>query len=239
MVGIPGWELISALPEQRHWPLLLPAVGRRLKWRLRHGPVTFTLQSVAVAPSLTGRLRSVRITATDVDLDTVRLEHVQVLARDVKLRPASVSAHHLELRVQLGQSGLDGLLETGLPYAKLRLDGAVGCAELVAHPQWGHVELSPEVDNGGLVLQPAAVVTWQGARWSAPAKLLPRLRIGAEVLLPGSRLTSAWVADSRLHLVAELQAVQIPLRSGSASTLVDLSGERAVSFSPWRLTPEM
>ena len=84
-------------------------------------------------------------------------------------------------------------------------------AELVAHPGWGHVELTPRVDDGGLVLEPVAVVAGHGRRWSAPAKALPRLRIGSQVLLPGSRLLSAAVHGNHLDLTAELEDVSLPL----------------------------
>jgi hypothetical protein len=206
-------ELVPTALWNRHWPLLLPAVGRRLKWRLGRGPISFTLQSLAVAPSLGGRLRSVRATVTDVDLEAVRLDQVLVVACDVRLRAASVLARHVELKVRLGQQGLDDLLEQGMPYAKLQLHGDVGRAELVAHPRWGQVELVPRVDDGGLVLHPTAVVTGSGSRWTAPAKALPRLRIGAHVLLPGSRLVDAEVSGDVLHLTAQLDDVTLPLRS--------------------------
>jgi hypothetical protein len=197
----------------RHWPLLLPAVGRRLKWRLGRGPVTFTVHAVSVSPGLPGRLRSVRLTLVDVDVDQVRLDRVDVLAHGVRLRGTSVQAEHVELRLRLDQAGLDALIETGMPYAKLRLDGDVGRAELLAHPRWGHVELSPQVDEGGLVLHPTAVGTRAGGRWTGPARLLPRLRIGAEVLLPGSHVRAAEVRDGALHLEAEMEDVTLPLKN--------------------------
>jgi hypothetical protein len=215
--------LPSALWD-RHWPLLLPAVGRRLQWRLGRGPITFTLQSLAVSPGLLGRLRSVHLTANDVDIDGVRLERVTIVAQQVRLRGTSVFARHVELRVRMDQRGLDALLESGLPYAKLRLDGDVGRAELLAHPRWGHVELAPRVEDGGLILQPIAVGNGSRARWTAPAKLLPRLRIGSCVLLPGSRLTAAEVRDSELRLTAELEDLTMPLlaRDDDEAALIDL-----------------
>ena len=212
-------ELVSTAPWNRHWPLLLPAVGRRLKWRLGHGSISFCLHSLAVTPSLSGRLRSVRAMVTDVDLKNVRLDQVHVVARDVRLRSAAVFAGHVELRVQLGQRGLDVMLESGMPYAKLHLDEGVGRAELVAHPRWGHVELIPAVDDGALVLKPTALVTPSGGRWTAPARALPRLRIGAHVLLPGSRLLHAEVSGQSLNLTAELEDVLLPLRGQGESEL--------------------
>jgi hypothetical protein len=223
MVGGPPREPVPHSLAKWHWPLLLPAVGRRLRWRLARGPVSFTLQSLAVAPSLSGKLRSVQVTATDVDYESVRLDRVLVLARDVRVRPFSVSVGSVELRIQFGQQGLDHLLENGLPYAKLHLDGDIGRAELVAHPGWGSVELAPRVDDGGLVLEPVAI-TRQDKRWSAPARVLPRLRIGSEVLLPGSRLIAADVIDGRLHLTAELTDVTVPLLArADSSGVVDLT----------------
>jgi hypothetical protein len=210
MARVPSRELVPTAPWNRHWPLLLPAVGRRLKWRLGRGPISFTLQSLSVAPGLSGWLREVRLTASDVDVDHVRLESANVLARNVRLRSTSVVANHVELNVRLGQAGLDALLENGMPYAKLHLDGDVGRAELVAHPGWGHVELQPRVDDGSLVLEPVAVVTGR-RRWKAPVRALPRLRIGAHVLLPGSRLVGAVVHGDHLDLTAELEDVSLPL----------------------------
>jgi hypothetical protein len=181
-----------------------------LKWRLGRGPISFTLQSLSVAPGLSGRLREVRLTASDVDVEHVRLDSANVLARDVRLRSASVVANHVEVKVQLGQTGLDALLERGMPYAQLHLEGDVGRARLAAHPGWGQVELAAGVDDGSLMLEPIAVVTGR-RRWTAPARALPRLRIGAHVLLPGSRLVSASVHDDHLDLTAELTDVELPL----------------------------
>jgi LmeA-like phospholipid-binding len=224
MARVRARELVPGLPWRRHWPLLLPSVGRRLKWRMARGPVSFTLQSVAMTPSLTGRHRSVRITASDVDFNGFWLEHVGVRARDVRLRPNCVCAGSVKLEITLNQDGLDGLLENGLPYAKLHLDGEVGRAELLARPGWGSVELQPQVDADGLVLLPTAVRTPQGSRWSAPSRLLPRLRISSEVLLPGGRLTDALVSDDRLHLTAEMDDLQLPVFSGGEiSAVVDVT----------------
>jgi hypothetical protein len=168
---------------------------------------------VSVLPSLSGRLRAVRVHATDVDWAGVRLEQVRILARHVRLRAASVAAENVELQVELGQDALDEMLESGLPYAKLHLDSdGYGRAELSAHPEWGHVELAPAVDDGSLLLHPQAVVSRQGRRWAVPARVLPRLRIGAEVLLPGARLTEASVSEARLSLTAEVNDIDIPLR---------------------------
>jgi hypothetical protein len=195
------------------WPLLLPAVGRRLRWRISRDPVSFVLQSLSVQPALSRRLRSVRLTVTDVLWSGVRLEQVHIVATGVRLHSAGVHAESVELRLQLAQEDLDELLESGLPYAKLHLDrDGFGRAELVSRPSWGHVELVPSVEEGGLVLLPQAVVDFQGRRWSVPARVLPRLRIGAEVLLPGARLTDARVWERRLHLTAEISDVDIPLR---------------------------
>ncbi len=229
MARVRARELVPGLPWRRHWPLLLPSVGRRLKWRLARGPVSFTLQSLAMTPSLTGRHRSVHVTATEVDFNGFWLEHVQVRARDVRLRPNSLSAGRVKLEVTLNQDGLDGLLENGLPYAKLHLDGEVGRAELQGRPGWGSVELQPQVDADGLVLLPTAVCTPQGSRWSAPSRLLPRLRISSEVLLPGGRLTDAMVHDDRLHLSAELDDLQLPLfpRDEQEPSVVDVTDKAA------------
>lgn len=224
MASLRARELVPGLPWRRHWPLLLPSVGRRLKWRLARGPVAFTLQSLEMTPSLTGRYRSVRATASDVVFNGFRLEHVRVRARDVLLRPNAVHAGSVELGITLNQQGLDALLENGLPYAKLHLDGEVGRAELLSRPAWGSVELQPQVDANGLVLVPTAVRSAQGSRWSAPSRLLPRLRIGSEVLLPGGRLTDALVHDDRLQLTAEIDDVQLPLFArGEAPAVVDVS----------------
>lgn len=210
-------------PWNRHWPLLLPAVGRRLKWRIGRGPVTFTVQSVSVSPGLFGRVRSVRVTVVDVELEQVRLERVDIVARGVRLQGSSVRTEHVELRLRLDQIALDALT-AGMPYAKLRLEGSVGRAELVAHPRWGHVELSPQVDDGALVLHPTAVGTRSGGRWTAPARLLPRLRIGARVLMPGSRLTAAEVRDGVLRLEAEMEDVTIPLLAEQGRRVRTASG---------------
>jgi hypothetical protein len=224
MARVRARELVPGLPWRRHWPLLLPSVGQRLNWRLARGPVSFTLQSLAMTPSLTGRHRSVRVTASDVDVNGCRLEHVRLRARDVRLRPNALCAASVELVVTLNQDGLDALLENGLPYAKLHLDGDVGRAELVNRAGWGSVELQPQVDGDGLVLLPTAVRSPQGSRWSAPSRLLPRLRISSDVLLPGSRLMDAMVHDSRLHLTAELEDVQVPLFTRSETpAVVDVS----------------
>src|SRR5206468_7060634 len=103
---------------RRHWPLLLPAVGRRLKWRLGRGPVAFTLESLSVSPGVFGRLRSVHLTVAEVDVNGVRLERVFVVARHVRLQGRSVLAQHVQMRAVMDQRSLDALLETGLPFAK-------------------------------------------------------------------------------------------------------------------------
>jgi hypothetical protein len=228
MARVRARELVPGLLWRRHWPLLLPSVGQRLKWRLARGPVSFTLESLAMTPSLTGRHRSVRATASDVAFNGFQLEHVRLRARDVRLRPNSLTAAHVELVVTVNQDGLDALLENGLPYAKLHLDGAVGRAELQSRPGWGSVELQPQVDSDGLVLLPTAFRSPQGSRWSAPSRVLPRLRISSDVLLPGSRLLDAMVHDDRLQLTAELDDVQLPLFTrNEAPAVVDVTGRSA------------
>jgi hypothetical protein len=217
-----------ALPWNRHWPLLHPSVGKRLRWRWGRGPVSFRLESLSVVPGWAGRLRSVRATATEVDLDPdpsgagnpVRLDEVHVQARNVRLRPTVIQLEHVELEVYLGQTGLDAMLDSGMPYARLQLRDGVGLARLVSHPGWGHIELTPSVADGGLVLLPTALVTGAGTRWPSAARLLPRLRIGADVLLPGSRLLSADIVDDRLRLTAELHDVTLPLLSRTDDEVV-------------------
>jgi hypothetical protein len=228
----PSWsaDAWSVLPWNRHWPLLLPAVGRRLRWRWGRGPVSFRLESLSAVPGWAGRLRSVRVTVTDVDLDPdpggdgkpVRLDEVRLEARDVRIRPSAVRIARVELQVRLGQAALDGMLDSGLPYASLQLAEGVGLARLISRPGWGHIELTPSVADGGLVLLPTALVTGAGARWTGPARLLPRLRIGADVLLPGSRLLSASIVEDQLLLTAELDDVTLPLLARSEEVVVDL-----------------
>jgi hypothetical protein len=224
------------LPWNRHWPLLLPAVGKRLRWRWGRGPVSFRLESLSVLPGWAGRLRSVRATVVDVLLDnsgdgtgtsgkgTVQLDEVRVEARNVHVRATAVRIDHVELQVQLGQAGLDGLLDNGMPYARLHLADGVGLARLVSRPSWGHIELTPSVSDGGLVLLPTALVTGTGTRWPVAARLLPRLRIGADVLLPGARLLAADVVDDCLLLTAELDDVVLPLLArADDEVVVDLT----------------
>ena len=97
---------VPTAPWNRHWPLLLPAVGRRLKWRLGRGPVSFTLQSLSVAPGLSGRLREVRADR----LGRRRRRRSGSTGRtcwraDVRLRGASVVANHVELQRAAGAGG--------------------------------------------------------------------------------------------------------------------------------------
>lgn len=218
MARVLSRELVPTAPWNRHWPLLLPWVGRRLRWRLARGPVSFTLQSLSVVPGWAGRLRSLRATVAAVEINDVRLDTVDVHARDVRLRYDAVTAGRVRLDVCLGQDGLDDLLESGLPYARVSLADGVGLAELRTRPRWGRVELDATVDDGALLLSPRAVRFPSGRRWTRPAHLLPRLRIGAHVLLPGSRLLSAAVVGGTLHLTAEIDDVDLPL-SGAPEPL--------------------
>lgn len=226
MVGVLSRDSGPLAPWNRHWPVLLPAVGRRLRWRWGRGPVSFTLRSLSVVPSLPGRLRSVRLEVGEVEIDRVRLGTVRIAATDVRLRSTSLVAGHVELEVKLSQQGLDDLVGPGMPYAAVRLDGEVGRASLASRPDWAHVELTPEVRDGSLLLMPVAVVTGHGRRWAAPARLLPRLRIGSEVLLPGSRLTRVAVRDSTLHLDATMSDVEVPLIARRGEAVADLSEVR-------------
>lgn len=171
----------SVLPWNRHWAVLLPAVGKRLRWRWGRGPLSFRLESLSIIPGWAGMLRSVRATAVEVDLATgtskVRLDEVCIAARKVRLRTSSLHLEHVEVQVGMGQTGLDAMLDSGL-------------------------------------------------RWPAAARLLPRLRIGADVLLPGSRITAAAVVDDRLQLTAEMANVVLPLRTGRGEVVVDLNESR-------------
>lgn len=210
MARVLSRELVPTAPWNRHWPLLLPWVGRRLRWRLARGPVAFTVQSLSIVPGWAGRLRSLRATVVEVEINAVRLDIVDVHALDVRLRYDAVTAGRVRLDVRLGQDGLDDIFESGLPYARISLSDDVGLAELRSHPRWGRVELEPAVDDGALLLRPRAVRFPSGRRWTRSAQLLPRLRIGAHVLLPGSRLLCAAVVDSTLQLTAEIVDVDLP-----------------------------
>lgn len=221
MARVLSRELVPTAPWNRHWPLLLPWVGRRLRWRLARGPVSFTLQSLSVVPGWAGRLRSIRATVAEVEINAVRLDTVDVHARDVRLRYDAVTAGRVRLDVRLGQAGLDDLLETGMPYARISLTGDVGLAELRSRPRWGRVELEPDVDEGALLLRPRAVRFPSGRRWTRPAQMLPRLRIGAHVLLPGSRLLAARVEGDALRLTAEVDDLSVPL-AGAPEPVPDL-----------------
>jgi hypothetical protein len=225
--GFPAASAVGALVRLALRAATMSLEGRRVDLRFAGRPVRLTVQSVAVSPTIRGlsggRLGQVCIAAADVEWESVRFERLEVTVHNLRVQPlprggsrAGLQAGPVELSLTLGQDGLDALLQRGLRHVRLRTGpGEAAQAALAARPGWGCVELTPAVSRGALSLRPRAVVLPSGRRLQWPARLLPRLLVQADVLLPGSRLVVARVSEGCLELTAVIDRWPEPVDADS------------------------
>jgi hypothetical protein len=212
--GLPAASAAEALVRLALRAATLPLEGRRIDVRFAGRPVRLTVLSVEVSPTIRGlsggRFGRVHVAATDVEWESVRFERLEVTAHNLRVQPvprggrrAGLHAGPIEVSLALGQDGLDALLGRGLRHVRLRAGpGEAAQAALAARPGWGCVELAPAASGGALSLHPRALLLPSGRRLRWPARLLPRLLVRADVLLPGSRLVVARVSEGFLELTA-------------------------------------
>lgn len=185
-------------------------VGRTLTVRLDGGDLTLTITEFDARLDLrrlaVGQLSDVRLTATDINWEQRRFDHVQLTLRNAHVRPGVppvLVAAPVEITMEMSSSALTRMVGSTFP----RLAGHVG-EDGVARLTWarrpggGWLEVDVHVEGTTLLLQPR-VVQLGRRRWRIPARV-PAYPVALPELGSGVTLTDLRLGPGTVTLSGSL-----------------------------------
>jgi hypothetical protein len=189
---LPGDPFAAVVAAARAW-----LVGKPRSFRISGHDLTLTLTDIAVEGSdvarAMGQYGQVRISARDVDWDGYRLDRLEVLARNVHLRPGSqpaLVAAPLLVEAFVPAPAASRWLAVASPLFNLTwLDGVPQVG--LARAPWARLEVEAGADGRSIFIRPRAVYV-RGRRQSLrfPAFPLVRPELPSGFLLTAAEATA-------------------------------------------------
>jgi hypothetical protein len=189
---LPGDPFAAVVAAARAW-----LVGKPRSFRISGHDLTLTLTDIAVEGSdvarAMGQYGQVRISARDVDWDGYRLDRLEVLARNVHLRPGSqpaLVAAPLLVEAFVPAPAASRWLAAASPLFNLTwLDGVPQVG--LARAPWARLEVEAGADGRSIFIRPRALYV-RGRRQSLrfPAFPLVRPELPSGFLLTAAEATA-------------------------------------------------
>ncbi len=212
-------------------------LGRPMTVATKRAEVTFFLDCLEASPSqlelALGHLGEVRASASNVVWNGRRVDHLDVTAKNVHVRPgpqATLVAAPVGVTASVSQACLDGWVDSW-QHAELTLvEGGVAVMRR-GKEQWGSVEVEPRVGASEITFVPRAL-SLRSRRIEAPRRLPPLFRLRLPPMPYDLLITKTQVSGQVLVVTGVVPEIRYPIDPNQLQRLDQLArgGEGRFSF---------